>query len=67
MIGQMNSNNLAFYEKDPNFQLWYCYMEDHWLQNADLEEKLIALFGSIESAVRRYEKYLTKEGNYLAS
>ena len=67
MVRRILKNNLAHYEKNSNFQLWYCYMEDRWLQNADWEEKLIALFGSVENAMRRYETYLTKEGNYLAN
>jgi hypothetical protein len=67
MAREIVRDNLANYKKDPNFELWYCYMEDKWLQNANWEEKLIALFGSVENGIRRYEMYLTKEGNYLAN
>jgi hypothetical protein len=67
MTRRIVRNSLADYKKDPDFELWYCHMEDKWLQNANWEEKLIALFGSVENAIRRYETYLTKEGNYLAN
>lgn len=46
------------YIKDPEFESWYCYMEDKWLQNADWEEKLIGIFGSVENALKRFEMYL---------
>lgn len=41
------------YIKDPEFESWYCYMEDKWLQNADWKEKLIGIFGSVENALKR--------------
>lgn len=43
------------YIKDTDFESWYCYMEDKWLQNADLDEKLIGVFGSVENALKRFE------------
>jgi hypothetical protein len=49
-------------EKDPSFVEWYCFKEDKWLQNANFEEKLIAIFGSVENANKSYEKYLIEEG-----
>jgi hypothetical protein len=67
MVKGIERINLADYKKDPNFELWYCYMEDKWLQNADLGEKLTALFGSVKNGIKRYETYLTKEGTYLGS
>lgn len=64
MANQIDRKNLADYEKDPNFDLWYCYMEDKWLQYADWEEKLTAIFGSVENAIKEYEIYFEKEGNF---
>lgn len=54
----------SVYEKDPSFVEWYCYMEDKWLQNAEFEEKLVAVFGSAQNAVKRYEAYITEESSY---
>ncbi len=67
MVKGIERINLADYKKDPNFELWYCYMEDKWFQYTDLENKLTALFGSVENGIKKYEIYLTKEGNYLGS
>ncbi|MFO0794914.1 MAG: hypothetical protein U0586_12750 [Candidatus Brocadiaceae bacterium] len=52
---------LNYYIKDPQFQSWYCYMEDKWLQYAGWEEKLVGVFGSVENAIKRFEKYLEEE------
>ncbi len=49
---------LSYYIKDPDFESWYCYMEDKWLQNADWEEKLIGVFGSVENALKKFEMHL---------
>lgn len=60
MIKQILKKKLAAYEKDPEFESWYCYMENKWLQNADWEEKLIAVFGSVENALKEFEAYTNK-------
>lgn len=52
------------YIKDPDFESWYCYMEDKWLQNADWEEKLIGIFGSVENALKRFEMHLEEIRGY---
>lgn len=39
-------------------------MEDKWLQNADWEEKLIGIFGSVENALKRFEMHLEEIRGY---
>lgn len=58
MCEQTTKQKLNHYVKDPDFESWYCYMEDKWLQNADWEEKLTGVFGSIENALKRFEMHL---------
>lgn len=41
--------------KEKSFIDFYSYREDKWLQNAELEEKLIAVFGNIENAINEYK------------
>jgi len=59
-------SKLNNYKDDERFIDWYCYMEDKWLQNADWEEKLTGVFGSIKNAMERYEAYIAEEAAYLA-
>lgn len=42
--------------KEKSFIDFYSYKEDKWLQNAELEEKLIVVFGSVENALKEYKK-----------
>ncbi len=53
----MKNEKLKMLEANSDFIDFYCYMEDKWLQNADLLEKLIAVFGSVENAEVKFEKY----------
>lgn len=57
-----NENKLRGYINKPDFIDFYCYKEDKWLQNAGLKEKLIAVFGSIESALKAFDTYAKEEG-----
>lgn len=41
---------------NPAFIEFYCYHEDKWLQYATWEEKLIAVFGNIENAIKQFKK-----------
>lgn len=50
-----NKEKFEFTE-NPDFQNFYSYKEDKWLQNANWEEKLIAVFGSVENAKNEFEK-----------
>lgn len=47
-IGELKSNS--------SFIDFYSYYEDKWLQNADWNEKLIAVFGSVENAIKQFQK-----------
>jgi hypothetical protein len=53
----MKNNKLNILLEDSNFVDFYCYKEDKWLQNAEFEEKLIAIFGSVENAEIEFENY----------
>ena len=35
---------------------FYCFREDKWLQNANWNEKLKAIFGTIENAIKEFER-----------
>lgn len=35
---------------------FYCFREDKWLQNANWDEKIKAIFGTNENAVKEFEK-----------
>lgn len=54
------------YKDDERFQDWYCYMEDRWLWNANLEEKLTGVFGSVETGLERYKAYIAEKAKYQA-
>ena len=60
---KITEKKLSYYKDDEGFEYWYCYMEDKWLQNADWEEKLTALFGSVENAIKRYEAHIAEEAD----
>ncbi|MDO8445103.1 MAG: hypothetical protein Q7T53_03190 [Deltaproteobacteria bacterium] len=47
----MKNSKFNSYINSPDFIDFYCYREDKWLQNAELEEKLIAVFGSVKKAL----------------
>jgi hypothetical protein len=42
---------------DERFIEFYCQKEDKWLQNAELAEKVSAIFGNLENAVNEFESY----------
>jgi len=52
----MKNNELIELIENPDFIDYYSYKEDKWLQDANWEEKLIAVFGSIENAVNEFKK-----------
>ena len=53
----MKNEKLKMLEANSDFIDFYCFKEDKWLQNADLNEKVIAVFGSIENAEIEFEKH----------
>ncbi len=53
----MNQEKLKSLSGNSDFIDFYCYKEDKWLQYTDLDEKIIAVFGSIENAEIEFEKY----------
>jgi len=53
----MNNQKLKALSENQEFLDFFCYKEDKWLQYAELDEKLIAVFGSIENAEKEFEKY----------
>jgi hypothetical protein len=53
----MKEEILRKLEASSDFIDFYCYKEDKWLQNANLNEKIIAVFGSIENAEMEFKKY----------
>jgi hypothetical protein len=63
---KLPQSRLDDYKDDERFQDWYCYMEDRWLWNADLKEKLIGVFGSVEAAIEKYRAYIAEEAKYSA-
>lgn len=62
MVKQILKKKLAAHGEDPDFVDFYCYKEDKWLQNAGLEEKLIAVFGSVDNALKAFDTYAKEEG-----
>lgn len=52
----MKKNKIKDLIKNPQFIDFYSYREDKWLQNSDWEEKLIGIFGSIENAIKEFDK-----------
>lgn len=48
--------NLKEIGREDSFVNFYSYFEDKWLQNAELKDKLIAVFGSVENALVKYKK-----------
>lgn len=58
----MNNQELEVLSMDSEFIDFYCYMEDKWLQIAELHEKIIAVFGSIENAKKAFEEYKSENG-----
>lgn len=56
----MNNGKLSGYINNPDFIEFYCYKEDKWQQYADWEEKLIAVFGSVEKAIDEFETYISQ-------
>lgn len=61
MESMRKENKLNSYINNPDFIDFYCYKEDKWLRNAGLEEKLIAVFGNIESALKAFDTYAKEE------
>ncbi len=59
----MKNKKIKTLEQNNDFVDFYCYMEDKWLQNAEFDQKLIAVFGSVENAEIEFEKY--KEENLI--
>ncbi len=59
----MKNKKIKKLEQNNDFVDFYCYMEDKWLQNAEFDQKLIAVFGSVENAEIEFEKY--KEENLI--
>ncbi len=41
---------------NPEFIDFLCYKEDKWLQNSNFEEKIKAIFGSVEQAQEEFQK-----------
>ncbi|MBW7844638.1 MAG: hypothetical protein H3C45_03130 [Bacteroidia bacterium] len=53
----MKNEKLKMLEANRDFIDFYCFKEDKWLQNADFEEKLVAVFGSIEQAETEFNEF----------
>lgn len=56
----MKSKKLKALEKNQDFIDFFRYREDKWLQYADLDERIIAVFGTIKNAEKEFEKYKTE-------
>ena len=44
-------------KKNQDFIDFYCQKEDKWFQNTELIEKINAVFGNSENAIKEFEKY----------
>jgi hypothetical protein len=51
-----NKQKLDELKSNSIFADFYSYYEDKWLQNADWEEKLKAVFGSVEKAIMQFQE-----------
>jgi hypothetical protein len=47
---------------DQDFKDFFSYSQDKWLQNADWDEQIKAIFGSLENAKKEFLGYLKKFG-----
>lgn len=46
---------LTKYAKRKDFVDFLCYREEKWLQYSNLEEKLKAIFGSVENGLKEFK------------
>ena len=50
----MKNEKLKELIKNSDFVDFYSYKEDKWLQYADIEQKLITVFGSVDKAIEEF-------------
>jgi hypothetical protein len=48
---------LEILKTNEDFIDFFCQKEDKWLQHADFNEKINAIFGNTEIAIKEFEKY----------
>lgn len=54
--------DLSILKNDEMFVDFFCLKEDKWLQNAELETKLLAIFGNLETVIKEFEIYKRENG-----
>jgi DNA topoisomerase VI subunit A len=61
----MRKTDISELLKDQDFKDFFSYSQDKWLQNADWDEQIRAIFGSTENAYKEFLNYLEKFGSVL--